>query len=317
MKKIIKKAICFICAILFFQSGSIPTYADESAAFYVQTAAALSDGMIRVSVYMKDTDNLAGVDAELFFDSAKVSFEGSSLGKAFSSSYADINYDKDNSKVHYVMLYPDGVSGDGIMMTVDFKLLGTDKSYQPELKINSLIDSSNEMNEIPYSIKYQQADGNWSDNTDQSGNIADKKIIADTLKEYGSKEDKKTEGKPSKDTVSVDSNNNLNGSTAEYGDSQTDVAEQPREAVTDSENTEAVEQNVTESNTESSTEVLASDKKAPVNKKVVESKKTKGKRGDYAVYIIVALLIICVIAAGVIAKIKNRIMKEEKILYGE
>ena len=27
----------------------------------------------------------------------------------------------------------------------------------------------------PYSIKYQQADGNWSDNTDQSGNIADKK----------------------------------------------------------------------------------------------------------------------------------------------
>ena len=309
MKKIIKKAICFICAILFFQSGSIPTYADESAAFYVQTAAALSDGMIRVSVYLKDADNLAGIDAELFFDSTKVSFEGSSLGKAFSSSYADINYDKDNSKVHYVMLYPDGVSGDGIMMTVDFKLLGTDKSYQPELKINSLIDSSNEMNEILYSIKYQQSDGNWSDNTDQSGNIADKKIIADTLKEYGSKEDKKTDGKPSKDTVSVDSNNNLNGSTAEYGDSQTDVEEQPSEAVTDSENTEAVEQNVTESNTESSTEVLASDKKAPVNKKVVESKKTKGKRGDYAVYIIVALLIICVIAAGVIAKIKNRIMK--------
>ena len=307
MKKIIKKAICFICAILFFQSGSIPTYADESAAIYVQTAAALSDGMIRVSVYMKDTDNLAGVDAELFFDSTKVSFEGSSLGKAFSSSYADINYDKDNSKVHYVMLYPDGVSGDGIMMTIDFKLLGTDKSYQPELKINSLIDSSNEMNEIPYSIKYQQADGNWSDNTDQSGNIADKKIIADTLKEYGSKEDKKTDGNPSKDTVSVDSNNNLNGSTAESGDSQTDVAEQPSEAVTDSENTEAVEQNATESNTESSTEVLASDKKAPVDKKVVESKKTKDKHGDYAVYVIVAVLIICVIAAGVIAKIrKNR-----------
>lgn len=307
MKKIIKKAICFICAILFFQSGSIPTYADESAAIYVQTAAALSDGMIRVSVYMKDTDNLAGIDAELFFDSTKVSFEGSSLGKTFSSSYADINYDKANSKVHYVMLYPDGVSGDGIMMTVDFKLLGTDKSYQPELKINSLIDSSNEMNEIPYSIKYQQADGNWSDITDQSGNIADKKIIADTLKEYGSKEDKKTDGNPSKDTVSVDSNNNLNGSTAESGDSQTDVAEQPSEAVTDSENTEAVEQNATESNTESSTEVLASDKKAPVDKKVVESKKTKDKHGDYAVYVIVAVLIICVIAAGVIAKIrKNR-----------
>lgn len=309
MKKIIKKAICFICAILFFQSGSIPTYADESAAFYVQTAAALSDGMIRVSVYLKDADNLAGIDAELFFDSTKVSFEGSSLGKAFSSSYADINYDKDNSKVHYVMLYPDGVSGDGIMMTVDFKLLGTDKSYQPELKINSLIDSSNKMNEIPYSIKYQQADGNWSDDTDQTGNIAYKNIIADTLKEYGSKEDKKTDGKPSKDTVSVDSNNNLNGSTAESGDSQTDVAEQPSKVVTDSENTEAVEQNATESNTESSTEVLASDKKSPVNKKVVESKKTKDKHGDYAVYIIVALLIICVIAAGVIAKIKNRIMK--------
>lgn len=34
--------------------------------FYVQTAAALSDGMIRVSVYLKDADNLAGIDAELF-----------------------------------------------------------------------------------------------------------------------------------------------------------------------------------------------------------------------------------------------------------
>lgn len=55
----------YLCYIIF-QSGSIPTYADESAAFYVQTAVALSDGMIRVSVYMKDTDNLAGVDAELF-----------------------------------------------------------------------------------------------------------------------------------------------------------------------------------------------------------------------------------------------------------
>ena len=117
--------------------------------------------------------------------------------------------------------------------------------------------------------------------------------------------------------MSVDSNNNLNGSTAEYGDSQTDVAEQPRESVTDSEYTEAVEQNVTESNTESSTEVLASDKKAPVNKKVVESKKTKGKRGDYAVYIIIALLIICVIAAGVISKYKNIIFRYEKFLYGE
>ena len=154
--------------------------------------------------------------------------------------------------------------------------------------------------QVPY---FHQADGNWSDNTDQSGNIADKKIIADTLKEYGSKEDKKTDGNPSKDTVSVDSNNNLNGSTAESGDSQTDVAEQPSDVVTDSENTEAVEQNATESNTESSTEVLASDKKA------VESKKTKDKHGDYAVYVIVAVLIICVIAAGVIAKIKNRIMK--------
>ena len=40
-----------------------------------------------------------------------------------------------------------------------------------------------------------------------------------------------------------------------------------------------------------------------------ESKKTKDKHEDYAVYVITAVLIICVIAAGVIAKIKNRIMK--------
>lgn len=176
MKKIIKKAICFICAILFFQSGSIPTYADESAAFYVQTAAALSDGMIRVSVYLKDADNLAGIDAELFFDSTKVSFEGSSLGDSYSSSYSDINYDNENSKVHYVMLYPDGNNNNGILFTVDFKVTG-EKSYQPELKINSLIDSSDEMNEIPYSIKYQQADGSWSDNIDRSGKIAEKKSL--------------------------------------------------------------------------------------------------------------------------------------------
>lgn len=210
MKKIIKKAICFICAILFFQSGSIPTYADESAAFYVQTAAALSDGMIRVSVYLKDADNLAGIDAELFFDSTKVSFEGSSLGDSYSGSYSDINYDNENSKVHYVMLYPDGNNNNGILFTVDFKVTG-EKSYQPELKINSLIDSSDEMNEIPYSIKYQQADGSWSDNIDRSGKIAEKKVIDNTLKKYGSEADIKSNGNPSNDSVSIDSNNKSNG----------------------------------------------------------------------------------------------------------
>ena len=96
------------------------------------------------------------------------------------------------------------------MFTVDFKVTG-EKSYQPELKINSLIDSSDEMNEIPYSIEYQQADGSWSDNIDRSGKIAEKKVIDNTLKKYGSEADNKSNGNPSNDSVSVDSNNKSNG----------------------------------------------------------------------------------------------------------
>ncbi len=306
MKKIIKKAICFICAILFFQSGSIPTYADESAAFYVQTAAALSDGMIRVSVYLKDADNLAGIDAELFFDQTKVSFEGSSLGDSYSSSYSDIYCDNEKSSIHYVMLYPNGNTEDGIVFTADFKLIGSDKSYQPELKVNSLIDNSEDMKEISYSIKYQQSDGKWSDNTDQSGNLADKTIIEDTLKQYGSKTDIKADGKPSGKAVSIDSNNNLNGADAsdnEADDNTVSATENGSELL----NSESV---VNDTENIVSTEVTADSEMGIIDsteKNDTSDKNAKNKQGDYGVYIVILVLIIGTVAADRVSKFrKNR-----------
>lgn len=208
MKKLNKVMINILIIMLFFQSGSIAAKASDNATFYVQTAQALSDGTIQVSIYLDGVSSLGGIDAELFFDSEKVTFISSSIGNSLNSSMADINYDAENSKIHYVILYPTVTKAHGIIINAVFQLK-EGKSYQPKLQINDLIDNSDDLNDIPYNIKYQQSDGKWEDSADESGILAKEKIIENTLDEYGAPEDKDKEGNSG--TVSVDSSNNVTG----------------------------------------------------------------------------------------------------------
>lgn len=67
MKKLNKVMINILIIMLFFQSGSIAAKASDNATFYVQTAQALSDGTIQVSIYLDGVSSLGGIDAELFF----------------------------------------------------------------------------------------------------------------------------------------------------------------------------------------------------------------------------------------------------------
>ena len=208
MKKLNKVMINIFIIMLFFQSGSIAAKASDNATFYVQTAQALSDGTIQVSIYLDGVSSLGGIDAELFFDSEKVTFISSSIGNSLNSSMADINYDAENSKVHYVILYPTVTKAHGIIINAVFQLK-EGQSYQPKLQINDLIDNSDDLNDIPYNIKYQQSDGKWEDSADESGTLAKEKIIENTLDEYGAPEDKDKEGNSG--TVSVDNSNNVTG----------------------------------------------------------------------------------------------------------
>lgn len=200
--------INILIIMLFFQSGSIAAKASDNATFYVQTAQVLSDGTIQVSIYLDGVSSLGSIDAELFFDSEKVTFISSSIGNSLNSSMADINYDAENSKVHYVILYPTVTKAHGIIINAVFQLK-EGQSYQPKLQINDLIDNSDDLNDIPYNIKYQQSDGKWEDSADESGTLAKEKIIENTLDEYGAPEDKDKEGNSG--TVSVDNSNNVTG----------------------------------------------------------------------------------------------------------
>lgn len=208
MKKLNKVMINILIIMLFFQSGSIAAKASDNATFYVQTAQVLSDGTIQVSIYLDGVSSLGGIDAELFFDSEKVTFISSNIGNSLNSSMADINYDAENSKVHYVILYPTVTKAHGIIINAVFQLK-EGQSYQPKLQINDLIDNSDDLNDIPYNIKYQQSDGKWEDSADESGTLAKEKIIENTLDEYGAPEDKDKEGNSG--TVSVDNSNNVTG----------------------------------------------------------------------------------------------------------
>ncbi|MCI8638903.1 MAG: type I CRISPR-associated protein Cas7 [Coprococcus sp.] len=51
------------------------------------------------------------------------------------------------------------------------------------------MDSSVELNSIPYTISYQQVDGSWADTQDKSGKKADAEVIRKAREQYASKED--------------------------------------------------------------------------------------------------------------------------------
>lgn len=208
MKKMQKWIAILLLGILLFQFGTIEYKASTVAAFYVQTAMVLEDNTIEVCVYLDGVDNVGGIDLELIYDSEKVIFTGSSLGPSLTSSLTDIYHDKEKEKIHYVVLYSNSKSAHGILLRATFEMIDG-LSYQPQLIVNELLDNSVEINEIPYTIIYQQSDGTWANTQDVSGEVAEEAIIEEMLKKYGAPED--MEDIDDQETVSIDNKNSMGG----------------------------------------------------------------------------------------------------------
>lgn len=172
--------IGFVAALIF----SFHVKAADNAIFHVQTADVQEDGTIIVTVYMTDTENLGGVDAEIIYDPAQVTYISSEIGEGFTDGIGETNHLAERSAVKCLVIYPEAKTAHGELMRAVFKLNGA-ASYQPQFQIVELVDGSLDIAPLPYTITYQQADGNWTDTPDVSGIAADSAVIQEAQKLYG------------------------------------------------------------------------------------------------------------------------------------
>lgn len=189
-RKGIRAAVLMFSILCMLQicMQAVHVKAADNAVFHVQSSEVKEDGRIRVSVYMTDTDYMGGIDAELVYDPSQVTYVASGLGKTFTDGYGTTHCDEATSTVKCVAVYPEAKSAHGELMYAIFQLNGV-SSYQPQFQVVDLLDASVEIQPIPYSITYQQADGSWADTQDTSGNVAQASVIADARKTYGADKD--------------------------------------------------------------------------------------------------------------------------------
>ena len=162
--------------------------AEEKAEFHVQTAEEMEDGTIRVSVYLNGISDLGGVEAELHYDPEKVSYVSSGIGNSFTDGIGVTNHVESESIIKCVLAFTSSKNAAGEMMYAIFKPNNI-ASYQPELVIKDIVDSSAELISIPYTIQYQQSDGTWSDLEDGSEQKAKQTVIEEARREFAAKED--------------------------------------------------------------------------------------------------------------------------------
>ena len=188
-KEIFEKIIFGIClffTVCFFTVSDVQ--AEEKAEFHVQTAEEMEDGTIRVSVYLNGISDLGGVEAELHYDPEKVSYVSSGIGNSFTDGIGVTNHVESESIIKCVLAFTSSKNAAGEMMYVIFKPNNI-ASYQPELVIKDIVDSSAEIISIPYTIQYQQRDGTWSNLEDGSEQKAKQTVIEEARREFAAKED--------------------------------------------------------------------------------------------------------------------------------
>lgn len=188
MRETLMFAVIF-CIVAGISGIPAAVHAEETAVFHVQASEVKEDGTIRVSVYLTDTENLGGIDAELVYDPGKVTYVSSGLGRSFTNGFGQTNCDEAASVIKCVTIYEDAKAAHGELMYAVFKLNGIE-SYQPEFRVIDMLDATAELNSVPYTITYQQADGNWTETRDTSETAADGSVIAQALEAYGAPEDK-------------------------------------------------------------------------------------------------------------------------------
>ena len=178
--------ICLFFTVCFFTVSDVQ--AEEKAEFHVQTAEEMEDGTIRVSVYLNGISDLGGVEAELHYDPEKVSYVSSGIGNSFTDGIGVTNHVESESIIKCVLAFTSSKNAAGEMMYAIFKPNNI-ASYQPELVIKDIVDSSAEIISIPYTIQYQQSDGTWSDLEDGSEQKAKQTVIEEARREFAAKED--------------------------------------------------------------------------------------------------------------------------------
>ena len=188
-KEIFEKIIFGICLFFTFCFFTVSdVQAEEKAEFHVQTAEEMEDGTIRVSVYLNGISDLGGVEAELHYDPEKVSYVSSGIGNSFTDGIGVTNHVESESIIKCVLAFTSSKNAAGEMMYAIFKPNNI-ASYQPELVIKDIVDSSAEIISIPYTIQYQQSDGTWSDLEDGSEQKAKQTVIEEARREFAAKED--------------------------------------------------------------------------------------------------------------------------------
>lgn len=187
--------IAFLAAVF---GRNLKVEAEDTAGFLVQTSQ-VEKNCITVSVCLKGNVKLGAVDVGLVYNPEKVSYVSSKMGETFSDGYTSTNHIAEESTVKCVAAYIEGQKTKGELFQVVFRLK-SGGSYQPELQVVDIIDSTIELQDIPYTISYQQYDGTWMTTPD----ISEKEVDKHVLKENGemirkaSKEKKNEMGKGEK-----------------------------------------------------------------------------------------------------------------------
>lgn len=185
MRKIIRLGILLLVSTCVFPGRSISAKAADQAQFYVQSAEVKKNGLIRTSVYLTGTSNLGGVEAALYYDSSKVDYVSSGLGESFSDGIGETHGNEEQAVVKLVNIYAQPKEAHGELMYAIFELKEGVESYQPRLEVIEVVDGSDEILPLSYTISYQQSDGNWAEEQDDSGKAATKETITAAREKYG------------------------------------------------------------------------------------------------------------------------------------
>lgn len=286
-KEILEKIIFGICLFLtvcFFTASDVQ--AEEKAEFHVQTAEKMEDGTIRVSVYLNGVSDLGGVEAELHYDPKKVSYVSSGIGNSFTDGIGVTNHVESESIIKCVLAFTSSKNASGEMMYAIFKTNDI-ASYQPELVIKDIVDSSAEIVSIPYTIQYQQSDGTWSNEEDKSEQKAEQTVIEEARREFAAKADQ-------------EARNDIEGSATEAGKLEkgnADITEK-------SENKEEKQQGNASDITEE-TELKQAEKKqenVSPKKETEQQEKTK----DYRATVLSGISVIICIVGMILWRRKKR-----------
>lgn len=188
---IVHKKIFYFITALFIVCLTLlrEVHAQEKAEFRIQASESMDDGTVRISVYLNGTSVLGGIDAEMIYNPEKVEYVSSGIGNSFTDGFGMTNCDKDSSTIKCVALFSGSKEAKGELMYAIFKPNG-DESYQPEFRVVDLVDSSVEIMPIPYTIFYQQSNGEWSDSPDFSGEAVEQSSIEQAREQYGAENDK-------------------------------------------------------------------------------------------------------------------------------